>query len=755
MRAWQDAPDVDLSPLEQLDLQPIIARALVRRGISSPDAARAFLDPHHVAVTSPSELPGMDAAVERITAGLDHHESIWIWGDFDVDGQTATSVLVQTLDSLGAQPGYYVPVRSRESHGVHIESLASVIDRGAQLVVTCDTGMGAHAAVDYAQSRGVDFVITDHHEPASTLPKAIAVVNPRLLAPEHALANLAGVGVAYELAKALLEARGVDPDFLLDLVALGLIADVALLKGETRSLAQRGIEALRSTPRIGLQALAELSKTDLAALTEETIGFELAPRLNAAGRLSDANQAVELLLTQDHMRANVLAAQIEGLNIRRRLLTEQVYRAAEEQLHTDPSLLTRPLLILAHPSWPGGVLGIVASKLVAQYQKPALLLSGTDDGSLRGSARSIEGLDITAAIAASESDLRAFGGHPMAAGVSLSADNLQGFQRHLEKTVERMIAEARIPAQILIIDEWLTLDQLSLDLAGRLASLAPFGAGNPQLVFAARDLHLVSARQIGKDGSHHRIVVADDNANTREVLWWNASADELPSARFDLAYTIRANTFNGEKQLSVEFRELRPVVEAAREVVGSGLEIVDLRLQPASDALPASCLVWAEGADKANGNDRLHLREAEAFAIWTTPPSRADLRSALEITRPRQVYLLGRAPAPEPVDAFLNRLAGMAKYALNQREGKASVAAMAAATAHRELTVRLGLEWLAAGGHLRIEGGEDDIQLLPGNAASDKEIQAELRAGVKSLLEETAAYRDHFARATPETLLDR
>ena len=755
MRSWQDAPEVDISPLQQLDLQPVVARALVRRGNSSPSAARAFLDPLHVPLASPSELPGMSTAVERILTAVDRHESIWIWGDFDVDGQTATTILVQALSALGATPGYHLPLRSRDGHGVHTQGLASLIESGAQLIVTCDTGINANAAAEYARARGTDLVITDHHEPGSELPTAAAVVNPRLLAPDHPLANLAGVGVAYELATALLASRGMRPDFLLDLVALGLIADVALLKGDTRPLTQRGIEALRATPRIGLRALSEFSKTDLAALTEETIGFEIAPRLNAVGRLSDASQAVELLLTQDPVRAQVLATQIEGLNIRRRLLTEQVYHAAEEQLHNDPSLLTRPLLTLMHPSWPGGVLGIVASKLVEEYQKPALVLSAADDGSIRGSARSIEGLDVTAAIAACAPDLEGFGGHPMAAGVSLSADKFEGFQRHLEKAVEKMMAEAQFPGQILAIDEGLTLDRLSLELADELAPLAPFGAGNPEVIFAAPGLHLISARPLGRDGKHQRLVVSDQDANTLEVLWWNSSPDDLPRGKFDLACTVRATTYGGERQLRVELRDLRSAEEVAPEVVDVAPEIVDLRHHPSADALPASCLIWAEGMEKAKGNDRLHLRVTEALVVWTTPPSRAHLRAALEVTKPRRIYLLGRAPSPDQVDTFLSKLAGLAKYSLNQHAGIASVSAMASALADRELTVRLGLEWLAAGGHLRIEGDGDEIRLLAGETTPDKEMQAELQAGVKSLLEETAAYREYFARAAAESLLRR
>ncbi len=754
MRTWRDAAAADTTSLEELQLEPILAKALARRGLIRPDAARDFLHPADSHRARPSDLPGVTEAAARIATALDRRESICVWGDFDVDGQTATALLVQTLGALGISPSYYVPVRAREGHGVHTGSLGTLIDRGAQLVVTCDTGISAHEAVEYARGRGVDFVITDHHEPVRTLPKAAAIANPHFLSSDHLLANLTGVGVAYELATALFEERGLGSDSLLDLVALGLIADVALLRGETRTLAKLGIEALRRTSRIGLQALADLSRTDLKELTEETIGFELAPRLNAVGRLGDANEAVDFLLTQDPVRANVLAVQIEGLNVRRRLLTEQVFGAAQEQLSMDPSLLGPPVLILKHPTWPGGVLGIVASKLVEQYQKPTILLSGAEDGSLRGSARSIEGVDITAAIAANEGYLRAFGGHAMAGGLSIDAENLPLFRRNVEKTVGAMLQEGRVPEPGLEIEEWIGLDQLSLDLADQLEPLAPYGAGNPQPVFATARLHLVSERQIGRSGLHRRLRVADEHGIEQEVLWWNSAQEEAPKGLFDLAYAIRPSSFGGERHLELELQDVRPVAEATTEVAAPKPEIFDFRGRPSAVRLPSECIIWAEGADKARGSDRFHLHPSAEFAIWTAPPSRADLRSALEVVRPRRIYLVGVCPPAGRVDAFLSHLAGMAKYAVNQRGGRASVSALAAATGHRELTVRLALEWLAAAGHIGLAVGDDDVKILPGGSASDRVIQDELLSGVRSLLEETSAYRDHFVRAIPTALLD-
>ena len=382
MTRWIDPPPIDVpASFSTLGLPPLIAQTLVRRGFRDPASARAFLHPDELPSTP---FPNIEPAVERIILAIQKNEMLCVWGDFDVDGQTSTALLVQTLRALGANVVYYIPIRGKESHGVHVESLKPIIDNGATLIVTCDTGITAHEAVDYANSRGVDVVVTDHHDLGERLPNAKAIVNPKLLPENHLLANLAGVGVAFKLAEAILCSNDFSRlpltttpalaggakevvttwEDLLDLVALGLIADVALLKGETRSLAQKGIQKLRNTNRLGLKVIAELAGANLETLTEETIGFTFAPRLNALGRLGDANPAVELLLTNDPPRARVLAAQIEGLNAQRRLLTSQVYEAAEAQLRANPDLLTEPAIVLSHPNWPGGVVGIVANRLV-------------------------------------------------------------------------------------------------------------------------------------------------------------------------------------------------------------------------------------------------------------------------------------------------------------------------------------------------------------------------------------------------------
>ena len=764
MTRWIDPPAVEIpASFADLNLPPLIAQTLIRRGIDTPDAARLFLLPDSIPSTP---FPDIEPAVARIHEAIRRKERICVWGDFDVDGQTSTTVLVQTLRALGADVVYYIPIRGKESHGVHIETLQPIIDNGAKLIVTCDTGITAYEPIDYANSRGVDVIVTDHHDLGPTLPNAKAIVNPKLLAEGHFLANLAGVGVAYKLAEALIRghsrpATDVTTTNLLDLVALGLIADVALLKGETRSLVQRGIQVLRNTGRIGLRTMAELSGTSLESLTEETVGFTFAPRLNALGRLGDANPSVELLLSQDPVRARVVATQIEGLNSQRRLLTNQVFEAAEMQLREAPELLSEPAIILTNPNWPGGVVGIVANKLVERYRKPAILLNQSENGILRGSARSVEGLHITEAITTQKDLLLGFGGHPMAAGLALEAWKLPDFRKGLGRAIEAQLGRIVRQEPTLQIDAWLKLEEIDLPFAEDLEALAPFGAGNPTLTFATHRVSLRSVATIGKNREHLRLTVEDENGNIQSVLWWGGAGSELPEegSKFDIAYSMRASTFRGDKQVSLQFEEFRIVEEVPAELRKRKVQIVDYRLESASllaetrEQSP-TIQIWAEGADKTKGTNRFELQPAEELAIYTAPPSSADLRAALDTVRPTKVYLFGVSPEPEKADAFLARMAGLAKYVINQKGGTVSVAELAVVTGQREGAIRLGLEWLAAGGHISIQRDDGTVHLSSGNHESNQYLQRELYTAVKGILEETAAYRAHFQRAEAESLID-
>jgi single-stranded-DNA-specific exonuclease len=543
-----------------------------------------------------------------------------------------------------------------------------------------------------------------------------------------------------------------------------LIADVALLKNETRTLVQKGLEALRNSERLGLQIMAEFANQPLAQATEDYIGFAIGPRLNALGRLGDANPAVELLTTEDPVRARVIVAQLEGLNSQRKLLTSQVYRAAEAQLRDDPSLLNGAAIVLGHSSWPGGVIGIVASRLKERYNKPVILFNTTEGEPARGSARSIEGLHITEAIAAQKDLLLTFGGHPMAAGLALEQENLPTFRKKLNKTIENMLGEAALEEPVIQIDAWLTFEELSLDLADALEQLAPFGAGNPPLTFATHNVQLKAVAKIGKAQEHLRLNVEDEDGNTEGIMWWNGIDENLPEtgSRIDIAYSLRASTYRGERQVSLQFIDYRIVEEKTVEVKREKIEVVDLRENiekfsqlSTSTSSGQAILIYAEGEDKkkAEGADRYNLQPSKELVIYTAPPGPAELKSILERVKPQKVYLLAQNPPAEKTDEFLTRLAGMVKFVIAKKGGRTTISELATATTQRESTVRIGLEWLAAGGHVAIQSEEDAISLSARNGEGNQYVQQELYVAVKGLLEETAAYRNFVVTTKDPTSL--
>lgn len=772
MRTWIEREDVPVPAEMQAALggHPLVLQTLVRRGLTDLASARAFLNPEYYSPTAASELPDLEKAAQLLMNALQGGKKICVWGDFDVDGQTSTTLLVSTLRELGGEVSFHIPVRDRESHGVNLPELEKIIDSGAELILTCDTGITAHQAAAYARQRGVEMLITDHHDLPPELPEASAVVNPKRLPSQHPLATLPGVGVAYKLAEELCRRFGREKECErhLDLLALGVIADVAYQQGDVRYLLQLGLEALRHTPRLGLLKMMELAGVNPKSLTEEHIGFLLGPRLNALGRLADPNLSVEFFTTQDAARAHVLALQLEGLNEQRKLLTSQVFQAALAQIEADPTLLQTPVIVLAHPAWPAGVLGIVASRLVDHYAKPAILISVPPGETGRGSARSVEGIDISAAIAAQSHLLASFGGHPMAAGLAFSpgpdvTERVTQFRRALAKTIHQMAGEAPLE-QRLSIDGYLPLASLSLEFVADLERLAPFGAGNPALTLVAPGMKLQKSSPLGKNDEHLLLEVTDQSEQSYRVIWWQGAGWKLPEGRFDLAYRARSTTFSGQTELQIEWVDSRPAQPETIDIQPvRTLEIVDYRherdpyqrLKQLQTETP-ELQVWREGesGEVRLGRDRLCLTRAPALVIWTAPPGNAELKAALEQVNPRVIYLFGFEPGNDQPQLFLERLAGLVKYALKTEGGWIQISRLAAATAQRATAVQAGLAWLEARGALTILRQEDDqVCLQPGAGVASGDLPA-LNAGLKTILEESAAYRRYFKRADKDALFD-
>ncbi len=750
-REWQEPPPVEVSAAlgDAVGGHHLVAEHLSRKGIVTPAAAQRFLSADHYTPASANDLPDIERAVDRLRQAVRDKERIMIWGDFDVDGQTATALLYSALKRKGARVSYHVPNRFSEGHGMHLPTLKTKLDGGVDLVLTCDTGVSAPEAIDYAASRDVDVVITDHHALPDTLPAAFAVVNPQRLPAGHALRELPGVGVAYKLIEAFF--AGEETESFLDLVALGIVADVMVQVDDARYLLQRGLVRLRENQRTGLRAILERAEIAAGDLNEGHIGFAIAPRLNALGRLDDANPAVELLTTEDWGRARVLAQALESFNARRKYLSNRVYQSAIAQIEAEPWLLEYAALVLSHEDWHSGVIGIVASRLVEEFGLPTVLLATPDD-TARGSARSIAGVDITSALGQVSGMLQRYGGHSMAAGMSLPADKVFAFRRALSRVIRAMGADERI-ALPLTIDGALTLGEISLELTRDIERLAPFGNGNPPLTLVTRDLKLVSRKGLGRRGEHLQVEVEDEAGVKQRVIWWRGAGQDLPSGRFDLAYTLRTSTYKGVHEPLMEWLDYRQRKRALVDLQDDepGYELVDYRQseQPHTDLAGVgewhpTALVWAE-VDRIDGAvNRLQLRSSETLIVWSVPPSAEIWAAALATVSPERLILFGERNESENMATFLERLAGLVKYSINHRGGSVGLEALAAATGQAERSAQVGLQLLRALGTLDYQVRESGECLLQRADAAPTDALDRLRRRLDMLLRESRAYRAYW-----------
>jgi single-stranded-DNA-specific exonuclease len=768
MRIWLEPIPLEVPDNLQaaIDGHPILLQSLVQRGLTDPQTARAFLDPNAYHPTPPQELPGVEQVVTRLQRALQMDEVIGVWGDFDVDGQTATALLVSALRRLGGQVRYHIPRRDQEGHGVNVPNLEKLARQGVRLVLTCDTGITAQAAAQAALDWGLDFLVTDHHELPPDLPPAKAIVNPKFLPPGHPLGSLPGVGVAYKVIEALYNSLGreAELDAFLDLVALGIIADVATLQGDTRYLAQLGIEKLRQNARLGLRLLLENAESSAADLTEEQISFVLAPRLNAVGRLADANPMVEFLITQDESLARRLAFEIEGFNEMRKRLTEDVFQAALHQLEQEPALLEHPVLVLYHPQWHPGVVGIVASRLVERFGKPAILLCGDKESGARGSARSIEGVNITQAITAQAAMLSSFGGHPMAAGLAFTPaadlpERIARFRQAIGYTVREMLGD-RAPETQLQLSAYLPLDQADWLLAEQLERLAPFGAGNPAPLFAAQNLTLVSFAEVGRQNEHLLMDVEDEQGNGYRLIWWQGSGWPLPEGKFDLAYRLRGRSYNGERHLQLEWVDFRlcPAIVAVTAAEAVILEDYRQEARPIerlqalrSEEAP---LIWAEAAERATvqGKDRNELAPHPHLVIWTIPPGASELRRAIQQVCPQRISFFAVDPQTDDLNRFLERLRGLLKLVATRQHGQTTWAWLAAATCQKAMTVRLGVRWLAEQGLIEILAADEQGFTFQPRFGKANPNAADLLTELTRQLEESQAFRRFYTTCALESL---
>lgn len=546
--------------LERAGLPPLCAAVLCARGVDTAPAASAFLAHGPNLLHDPFLLRDMEKAVERISRAIREQETLAVYGDYDVDGITATCLLTQFLRTLGGQVVSYIPDRTEEGYGLNNHAIDALARQGVTLIVTVDCGITAAQEVEYARALGVDVVITDHHQCKEVLPQAVAVVDPRRPDCSYPFPDLAGVGVALKLALAL-TAPAQRSQVLLDygeLAAIGTVADVMLLQGENRALVHLGLERLADCSRPGLQALLREAGCPRGQVpTTVTIGYGLAPRINAAGRMEQAGTALELLLTQDPQRGQELAQELCQLNRLRQAIELEIFQHCDQLLTHTPTL-SAPVIVLAGEGWHQGVIGIVASRLAEKYACPAFMIS-LDGDKGKGSCRSFGGFNLFGALERCAPLLDSYGGHELAAGFSIRRDNIPAFRAALCQLVEEFAGHQPMESSLDVDCEIPHCSLLSTQDVESLSLLEPFGSGNPKPVFLLRSVCVLSHTDVG-GGRHLKLKLRRDGVVMDAIFFSaNTAACGIENGqRLDIAFTLQINQFRGNRTVQLQLCDLRP-----------------------------------------------------------------------------------------------------------------------------------------------------------------------------------------------------
>ncbi|GIQ70129.1 single-stranded-DNA-specific exonuclease [Xylanibacillus composti] len=532
---------------EEAGISRLLARCFLLRGIRTAAEVHAFLADSGDCYEDPFAMRDMQVAVERIRSAIARGERILVYGDYDADGVSSTSLMVYVLKELGADFDYYIPHRQTEGYGLNVHALDEAKEKRTDLLITVDNGISAVEPIAYANELGLDVIVTDHHEPPDQLPEALALLNPKRPDCPYPFKGLAGVGVALKLAQAL---TGETRPQWLQVAAIGTVADLMPLTGENRTIVKAGLAAMETDPLPGVRALAAVSGLSGKRLTSTHIGFSLGPRINAGGRLDSALPAVELLTTQSEQAAEQLAHDLDACNAERQQLVQEMLEEAKAIVESQGQTSEKRSIVVAKEGWNIGVAGIVSSKLTDCYYRPSVVLCiDRNTGKAKGSARSIDGFDLYAALTACSHLLEHYGGHQAAAGMTLQAEQVPAFAEALERLAAEQLREENLQP-MLHADGECVLDDITLETAAELERLAPFGMSNPLPRFVLRQVAVEEMRQLGKDGSHLRLKLRSASARAEAIAFgagesaWRIS----PTATLDVLAEITVNEWNGNRK---------------------------------------------------------------------------------------------------------------------------------------------------------------------------------------------------------------
>jgi single-stranded-DNA-specific exonuclease len=712
--------------------------------------------------TSPFELPNLQKGIDRVLQAIQDDEQIAVWGDFDVDGQTATTILVGGLRELGAKVKYHIPIRSTESHGINIPNLNILLEQKTNLLITCDTGIQELAAVQLCQAAGVDVIITDHHTPAEKLPDALAVISGQLLPSSHNLHDLCGAGCAYKFIEALFIAAGFPEkkDFFIDLAAVGTIADLVPLTLENRRIVRKGLKKLREDPRLAFQELLLLAEIPPSTLQEDHIAFQIAPRLNALGRLDDPNPIVSFFLSEDITDIRIMANRLDGLNEKRKQMCDTIFRAAAAELKREPAKLREPVLILHHPAWPGGINGLVASQLTERYHKPSIVLTAPEDGLARGSARSIEGINITEAIGSQVELLSGYGGHAMAAGLSLPTDKLPLFSRGISDYLKRTTQGQNIESTVRVTNE-IAFSDLSIHVLEKIDLFSPFGPSNPAPIFLTSVIQIEKIVPLSREKQHLKLLCKDRNGTELTIFWWNGEADLLPlDQNLDILYNARVASFRGEIHVQCTLVDLRIHPTDSAEKISKDIIFKDLRMEK----MPLERLdemikqehhqAWSEGIPELAGitSTRNFLITSQSLIVVGAPCNFKILHQVLDRVKPKEIILISYPVSFDQPAALIQCCLGFCKYAVEHKQGWIQYRALEEYFGHCNLTIKTVFNFLQQKGTLSIlEETPTDIRIsLSGRQTSNKNEQNHQK--LVNQIAETVSFRKYFQNAPIEVI---
>ena len=542
----------------QFNLPYEMAVLLLLRGISDEDAVSSYMSKGLDGIVNPFLLNDMELACERIVRAVKDGEKITVYGDYDVDGTTSVAILTDFLASVGADVDYYIPDRFSEGYGLNILAVNRLARNGTKLLITVDCGISSIGEIEFAKTQKLDVIITDHHSCKEELPKALAVINPKRKDSTYPFSELAGVGVAFKLVLALAKKYGMPTKDIFmkyaDLVSIGTVADVVSLLGENRIIADRGINAIANTENSGIKALLEVSGCANKEVTSSLIAFSLSPRINAAGRMENASLSVELFKTKEYDKALEIAKKLDELNRLRQQTEHTIFEEASKLADSAGEPL---VYVLKSHDWHNGVIGIVASKLCDKFGKPCILLS-EEKGKYKGSGRSIDGFNLFDALSDCEDLLTAFGGHALAAGLSISEENIPEFTKRINAYAKKIITEDMLIPKVLI-DCPISPKHISLEWATALKRLEPFGCGNEIPVFALSGAKLVSVNAVGAENRHLSMRVQKDGV-TVSAVWFGMGhlASELFAGdTADIAFTMNINTYNGTESVQLIVKDIK------------------------------------------------------------------------------------------------------------------------------------------------------------------------------------------------------